>query len=119
MDNIVEISFSLNSPPKDFKINIDEQHCKEYNPNCVGEDISSTSFQYTKRHDHGSLPELKNSSRHNTFLISALQEAKYECDKFLTSEIGRISKSEKVGENAEEMSDVTELCQPLKKTKPS
>lgn len=45
--------------------------------------LSNTMFEYSGRHDHGKLPILK-SSGPGVDLVAALQEAKRECDKYLT-----------------------------------
>lgn len=45
---------------------------------------SNTSFEYSGRHDHGTLPTLK-SEGHMAHLVGSLEEAKQECDKVLTS----------------------------------
>lgn len=45
--------------------------------------VSNTTFEYSGRHDHGKLPILKTTGP-CAELVSALQEAKRECDKYLT-----------------------------------
>ena len=49
---------------------------------------SNTSFGYSGRHDHGLLPQLRNSGA-NAKLCCALNNAKEMCDKYLTEEIGK------------------------------
>ena len=45
---------------------------------------SNTSFDFSGRHDHGTLPVLK-SKGPMAQLVGSLEEAKQECDKVLTS----------------------------------
>jgi hypothetical protein len=49
---------------------------------------SNTSFGYSGRHDHGSMPQLKCDPKHAQ-LISSIQDAKAACDQFLTSELDK------------------------------
>jgi hypothetical protein len=53
---------------------------------------SNTSFGYSGRHDHGSLPQLKCDPKHAQ-LISSIQDAKAACDQFLTSELDKQTKA--------------------------
>ena len=46
--------------------------------------IHSQHIQNTGRHDHGKLPVLRNAG-HNACLLTALAEAKKQCDEYLTN----------------------------------
>lgn len=68
--------------------------------------VSNTTFEYSGRHDHGNLPILKTSGP-CAELVSALQDAKRECDKYLTNLINEefgYDDSDKIveGDGAEE-----------------
>jgi len=79
--SLVSIDYTLNGDKKSININ----DSKPFNTNEVAEDakISNTSFGYSGRHDHGILPQMKSDGSH-AILVSALLEAKKECDKILT-----------------------------------
>ena len=63
--------------------------------NNVHEDAktSNTSYGYSGRHDHGSLPELK-SSGNMARLIASLEDAKRESDMVITDIIRREKSTE-------------------------
>jgi hypothetical protein len=54
---------------------------------------TNTSYEYSGRHDQGILPELK-SDGYLSQLLSAMQEAKDESDRYLTALIGEELKQE-------------------------
>lgn len=83
-DNIVSINYLLNGVNKSISI----KDGIPFNTNEVAEDakVSNLSFGYSGRHDHGLLPQMKSDGPH-AILISALYEAKKECDKLLTDVI--------------------------------
>ena len=56
---------------------------------------SNTSFGYSGRHDHGALPKLK-SSGPMAKVVQSLQDAKRECDVYLTTLITQ-QQSEELG----------------------
>lgn len=82
---IISIDFLLNGELKN-QIRITDP--VEFDANQVSAEarVSNTTFGYSGRHDHGDLPTLK-STGVNAVLVSALQEAKRECDKYLTERI--------------------------------
>lgn len=82
---IVSIEFLLNGELKN-QIKITDP--AEFDANQVSAEarVSNTTFGYSGRHDHGDLPKLK-SAGVNAVLVAALQEAKKECDKYLTERI--------------------------------
>lgn len=57
-------------------------------PNYVTDNAkeSNTSYDYSGRHDNGSLPKLRNGGDLN-LLLSSLYEAKHDSDTYLTSVI--------------------------------
>jgi hypothetical protein len=81
-NNIVSINYVLNGVSKSICI---KDGLPPFNINEVAEDakVSNTSFGYSGRHDHGLLPQMKSDGPH-AVLISALYEAKKNCDKLLT-----------------------------------
>ena len=80
-NNVVSIDYVLNGVNKSIVI----KEGLPININEVAEDakVSNTSFGYSGRHDHGLLPQMKSDGPH-AVLISALYEAKKQCDKLLT-----------------------------------
>lgn len=82
---IVSIDFLFNGELKN-QIKITDP--AEFDANQVSAEarVSNTTFGYSGRHDHGDLPKLK-SIGVNAVLVSALQEAKRECDRYLTERI--------------------------------
>lgn len=65
----------------------DKSHSKLNSISLAVDDSNSTSDKapfYTKRHDHGSLPEMKSFGYYNN-LIKSLQECKDYCDVTITS----------------------------------
>jgi len=89
-----------------------QSHPFEVNSVALDSIGSNTSFGYSGRHDHGNLPTLRNATSsctvsttaeckneeseqgstkegrvHTSKLISALMDAKAECDAFLTTEM--------------------------------
>ena len=50
---------------------------------------SNTSYGYSGRHDHGSLPELKSGSGPMARLVASLEDAKRETDKVMTEVVKR------------------------------
>jgi hypothetical protein len=88
---VVQISFSFNEIPQARGVSITDPapiDINEVAPDAVN---SNTSFGYSGRHDHGSLPLLNNDPRMGK-LVSALQEAKKQCDDFLTDEIAKAAR---------------------------
>lgn len=109
--SLVAIEYNLNGEKKSIKIN---GSVKPFNTNEVAEDAetSNTSFGYSGRHDHGILPQMKSDGSH-AILVSALIEAKKECDKFLTAAINEETKNnnspakkQKIKEESEELEDI-------------
>lgn len=82
---IVSIDFVLNGISCK-QISIDSPLPLDMNQASEESRKSNTSFEYSGRHDHGDLPQLKSTGPH-ALLVAALQEAKRECDKFLTQKI--------------------------------
>mmetsp|Transcript_73077 Transcript_73077/g.143316 ORF Transcript_73077/g.143316 Transcript_73077/m.143316 type:complete len:129 (-) Transcript_73077:73-459(-) len=82
---IVQVDFVLNGISCN-QINVTHPDCSTVNAISAESRASNTSFGYSGRHDHGDLPELKASGPH-AILVAALQEAKKECDKYLTQRI--------------------------------
>jgi hypothetical protein len=66
------------------RITVDTQRQIDINAVSTEAAQSNTSFGYSGRHDHGSLPQLRSSSRY-IGTLSAVIEAKRECDDFLTA----------------------------------
>jgi hypothetical protein len=87
---VVEISFSFNGVPQVRGVSITDPAPIDINEVAPDAMNSNTSFGYSGRHDHGSLPLLNNDPRMGR-LVSALQEAKKQCDDFLTAEIAKVS----------------------------
>lgn len=83
--SIVSVDFLLNGELK-HQVKITE--AGDYDTNKVSAEsrVSNTTFEYSGRHDHGDLPQLKSTGPH-AVLVSALQEAKKECDRYLTQRI--------------------------------
>lgn len=79
----VEISFKFNGEEKDHKVIIGNAPLIDINAIALDAVNSNTSFGYAGRHDHGPLPQLKFDIITGN-LISSLQEAKQDCDEFLT-----------------------------------
>ena len=79
----VYISFNFNSSQIKHEISIDNAATIDINQIAPDAVNSKTSFGYAGRHDHGPLPQLRHDSVTGN-LISSLQEAKRECDNFLT-----------------------------------
>eukprot|EP01041_Mallomonas_annulata_P007909 gene7909-16193_t len=85
-----------------------------FDPNAVPEGLTNSSYIYGGKHDHGSLPTLKNDG-HYPALISAITEAKAECDRLLT---GKISKDATVDIALEDMdNEDSELVAATKKSR--
>lgn len=79
----VHISFNFNGSQIIHEISIENAAIIDINQIAPDAVSSKTSFGYAGRHDHGPLPQLHQDSATGN-LISSLQEAKRECDNFLT-----------------------------------
>jgi hypothetical protein len=64
-------------------ISISEAAAVDVNAVSLESRASNTRFEYSGRHDHGDLPLLR-SSGESARLVTALQEAKAQCDEYLT-----------------------------------
>jgi hypothetical protein len=88
---------------------------KACNPNAVNADAvaSNESYEYSGRHDHGSLPTLK-SEGPNTLIVLGLQQAKMRCEEFFTEKIeeAKGASSSNSGDN-----DMFSSAPPVKKKK--
>ena len=88
MNDLVTISFELNTVIENIHIN--KEKFKKSSDECIVQEnvseIKNQGYDFTGRHDHGPLPSLLNEG-YNADLIKALQEAKAECDRYLTSQI--------------------------------
>lgn len=91
MEPIVHISFEFHGTKIDHEV---ATNALPLDINEVANDAvnSNTSFGYSGRHDHGSLPQLKSDPKHAQ-LVASIQEAKIACDQFLTSEIEKNGKA--------------------------
>jgi hypothetical protein len=107
---IVSIEFLFNGAQKGG-INIMEPPVLDMNQVSAEARVSNTMFEYSGRHDHGNLPELKTSGN-CAEVVSAIQEAKKECDSFLTQQInefyGYSNGCEEIGVVGEEGEEVLE-----------
>ena len=99
---LVSIEFSYNGQVVN-NIIIDNPTLVDVNTVSEESRASNTRFEYSGRHDHGDLPKLKNSGP-AAVLVSALQEAKRECDKYLTQRI-----NEEYGYESTEKTSVMEV----------
>jgi hypothetical protein len=84
---LVSINFSFHGN----KVNEIHSVNREVDINLVSESALSnnnTSHEYSGRHDHGSLPQLK-SSGPIAEVIASMLEAKRSCDRYLTECINR------------------------------
>ena len=88
MEPLVEIHFS--SKPVGQPDHVCRVYPKEvpFDVNTVADEAreSNTSYKYSGRHDHGTLPTLKSTGT-AAQLFDALMEMKQECDKYLTDQI--------------------------------
>lgn len=85
-NSTIRISFKFNAVDQTKVISIIDATAIDINKIAPDAVDSNTSFGYAGRHDHGSLPELRyNLTTGN--VIASLQEAKRECDDFLTLSI--------------------------------
>ncbi len=82
---VVSVDFLLNGEIRN-QVRINNPSECDVNKVTAESRASNTTFEYSGRHDHGDLPVLK-SSGPNALLVSALQEAKRECDRYLTQKI--------------------------------
>ncbi len=83
----------------------DKSHSK-LNTISIAIDDSNSKFDetpfYTKRHDHGSLPEMKSFGYYNN-LIASLQECKDFCDVTITGMM--VNESTQKGTEVDEVDD--------------
>ena len=79
---IVSVDFNLHGVSRN-KVRIVNPSQMDLNFVSPASSVSNTTFEYSGRHDHGSLPILKTSGP-CVELVSALQDAKRECDNYLT-----------------------------------
>jgi hypothetical protein len=105
---IVQVDFNLNGD-QSGQIRITNPDVSAVNAVSAESRASNTSFDYSGRHDHGDLPSLKSSGDH-ALLVAALQEAKRECDRFLTQKIN-IEFGYDNGEEAKMECDATEAVE--------
>ena len=79
----IKISFKFNGVNQTKIISINDAAVIDINKIAPDAVDSNTSFGYAGRHDHGSLPMLQYKPTIGN-VIASLQEAKRECDDFLT-----------------------------------
>jgi len=88
---IVTVDFQCHGESmKSVEVSLD--HLPPFDPNCTANSDSKTTqiYQYNGKHDHGSLPELRNN-QYESYLVTALLAAKSECDNYLTEVISKNS----------------------------
>jgi hypothetical protein len=79
---IVSMEFTKNGE-KVKSISISDAAPVDINAVSLESRASNTRFEYSGRHDHGDLPQLR-STGDSARLVTALQEAKAACDEYLT-----------------------------------
>ena len=96
---LVEVNFNFEGVDT-HSIATSKSTSKPYNPNLVAEDAreSNLSFNYSGRHDHGTLPELKSDGIHNEIVASLIQ-AKEETGNYLTSLVNNPQSEKKNNKN--------------------
>eukprot|EP01138_Halocafeteria_seosinensis_P007837 gb/GECG01008007.1/.p1 GENE.gb/GECG01008007.1/~~gb/GECG01008007.1/.p1 ORF type:complete len:175 (+),score=30.22 gb/GECG01008007.1/:1-525(+) len=83
----IELHFNGEYPGQTLRYHAHDIH--EHAPEGTGEkggesvDTAPYSFQYTGRHDHGSLPPVANPRGHYSALLTACQKAKEETEAIL------------------------------------
>lgn len=82
---LVEVKFNFEGTDT-HSIATSNSNSKPYDPNLIAEDAreSNLSFNYSGRHDHGKLPDLKSDGIHNEIVASLIQ-AKEETGTYLTT----------------------------------
>lgn len=111
------VSLKINCPDFEYEAHAPSKEAREYHANHVKEEAAMTnlSYEYSGRHDHGSLEKL-NETGYYANLIQALQEMKSETDlilqKEVTKQMNQSKDEEQIVENellgSEELDNVEE-----------
>ena len=80
---LVQISFHGEGFEATHEITVADAAAVDINEVAPDAVSSNTSFGFSGRHDHGTLPTLKCESKHAR-LVASMQDAKKACDEFLT-----------------------------------
>mmetsp|Transcript_1039 Transcript_1039/g.1718 ORF Transcript_1039/g.1718 Transcript_1039/m.1718 type:complete len:156 (+) Transcript_1039:33-500(+) len=82
---LVDVEFFIPGKELNKHISIDNNSIVPADLNEISPEsrASNTRCEYSGRHDHGDLPKLK-SAGPGALLIAALQQAKQDCDQYLT-----------------------------------
>jgi len=94
MSIVIEFCFPGDSEPVQTRVVVSGSAPADVNAVTEEARTSRTSFSYSGRHDHGELPVLR-STGPLAELVASLQEAKRQCDAYLTKMIAPPANEEK------------------------